>query len=1185
MPPKSKTIEEIYQKLTPIEHILKRPDSYIGSLSLQKDKQYVYENEKIIKKEITYPPGLMKIFDEILVNARDHYVNDPSCDTIKVTIDTSQNEISVMNNGKGIDIEMHKEHDVYVPELIFGHLLTSTNYDDTEKRTTGGRNGYGAKLTNIFSNFFSIETVDGQRKKKYYQEFKNNMGEKSVPKIIDLKARMETFTKIVFRPDLEKFGLENLTPDISSLLTRRVYDIAGMHPKIKIYFNDKKIESNTFKKYISLYDFGEIKIERLDVDNGESTVKEDDDNVSITSKSSNKEKKDDFIYELENERWKIAVMYHPTYNHEAISFVNGICTYNGGNHVDYVVNNIIERLKTIITKKHKDITFKPQMVKDNLIVFIDSVIENPSFTSQTKETLKTKASDFGSKCEISDKFIKKLSVTGIFDQVLMMAKIKEQAVLKKTDGKKTTKLLGYPKLEECSLAGTKRSNECFLILTEGDSAKSMVMSARNIIGSEKYGIFPLRGKLLNVREANSKQLLENEEITAIKKILGLQHGKEYKDTSDLRYGGIILLTDQDSDAFHIRGLLINAIHFMCPSLINLNTFITCLNTPIVKATNSKTKNTIPFYNLIEYEEWKKTNNTKDFNIKYYKGLGSSNKSEACEYFENIEDKLVYYTTTDEDYPTVVNKQYNDPVLEAITLAFQKNRADCRKKWLLNYDSNNILINKDNKVSIPHFIHNELIQFSNYDNIRSIPNICDGFKPVQRKILYGCIKKKLFNPKDELKVSQLSGYISSLTSYHHGETSMMMSIINMAQNFIGSNNINLLYPSGQFGSRVMLGSDHASPRYIFTYLNKVTRSIFRDEDDIILKYLNDDGAQIEPEHYYGIIPMVLCNGCTGIGSGFSTEIACYNPLEIVDNIKYMMEGEYTPNEPKQLKPWYNKFKGKITDNEFYGIYEVVGDNKVKVTELPVGTSIQKYKEILEKLLEKSDFVTDYFNNSSDEDIDFLITLKNSVKSEDLYKKLHLISKYSVNNHHLFNNKGMIKKYTIEEIFKEFYNIRIQKYQERKDEMLRHLEHELKVLKYKVLFIQNILNNIIIIHRKRKEEIINKLIELEIPELSGDVDGTPSYDYLTNMSLFSLTQEKIEEFDNKYKNKENEIENIKNTTVFQLWTKELDEFLVEYNKMLKVLEEEKQANNKIIKAGTNANKSVVKAKKTAVKIIKK
>jgi len=422
-----------YQKLTPIEHILKRPDSYIGSLSLQKDKQYVYENEKIIKKEITYPPGLMKIFDEILVNARDHYINDDSCDIIKVTIDISQNEISVMNNGKGIDIEMHKEHNVYVPELIFGHLLTSTNYDDTEKRTTGGRNGYGAKLTNIFSNFFSIATVDGKTKKKYYQEFKNNMGEKSVPIITDLKARTETFTKIVFRPDLEKFGLENLTPDIVSLLTRRVYDIAGMHPKIKIYFNDKKIESNTFKKYISLYDFGEIKIERLDVDYDVSTVKEEDDNVSISSKSSNKEKekKDDFIYELENERWKIAVMYHPTYNHEAISFVNGICTYNGGNHVDYIVNNIIDRLKTIITKKHKDITFKPQMVKDNLIIFIDSVIENPSFTSQTKETLKTKASDFGSKCEISDKFIKKLSVTGIFDQVLMMAKIKDQAILKK----------------------------------------------------------------------------------------------------------------------------------------------------------------------------------------------------------------------------------------------------------------------------------------------------------------------------------------------------------------------------------------------------------------------------------------------------------------------------------------------------------------------------------------------------------------------------------------------------------------------------------------------------------------------------------------------------------------------------------------------------------------------------------
>jgi DNA topoisomerase-2 len=1155
MPTKQKTVEERYQKLTQIEHILKRPDTYIGDTKLQKEKQYIFQDNRIIKKEINYPPGLMKIFDEILVNARDHYVNDPTCDTIKVNIDISNNEISVMNNGKGIDIEIHQEHKIYVPELIFGHLLTSTNYDDTEKRTTGGRNGYGAKLTNIFSTFFSIETVDGNRKRKFYQEFRNNMGEKDEPIITELKARPTTYTKIVFKPDLQKFGLENLTDDIVSLLTRRVYDIAGIHQKIKVFFNDKKIEANTFKKYIDFYDFGELKIERLDVALDETTVAEDD-TISIDS-STNKEKKNDIIYEEINDRWKVAVMYHPTYGHESISFVNGICTYNGGNHVDYVLNNIIDKLKTIITKKHKDITFKPQMIKDNLIIFIDCIIENPSFTSQTKETLKTKSSEFGSKCDLSDKFIKKLSTTGIFDQVLMMAKIKEQAILKKTDGKKTTRVLGLPKLEDCSLAGTKHSCECKLILCEGDSAKSMIMSARTVIGSEKYGIFPLRGKLLNVREANSKQLLENEEITAIKKILGIQHGKEYQNTNDLRYGGIILLTDQDADAYHIRGLLINAIHYMCPSLINLNNFITCLNTPIVKATNNKTKKIISFYNLIEYDEWKETNNIKDYTIKYYKGLGSSNKNEACEYFANIEDKLVYYTTTEQDYPTVVQKLYNDPVIEAITLAFQKNRADDRKKWLLNYNSNKVIINKENKISIPHFIHNELIQFSNYDNIRSIPNICDGFKPVQRKILYGCIKKKLFNPKDEMKVSQLSGFISSLTSYHHGDTSMMMSIINMAQNFVGSNNVNLLFPSGQFGSRVLLGADHASPRYIFTFLNKVTRFIFREEDDMILKYLDDDGVQIEPEHFYSIIPMILCNGCTGIGSGFSTEIACYNPLEIVDNLKYMMEGEYEPKEPKNLKPWYNKFKGKITDNEFYGVYEIISDNKVKVTELPVGTSIQKYKEFLEKHLEKSDVITNYFNSSSDEDINFVITFKNSIKaeSENLYKKLNLINKYSINNQHLFNYKNMIKKYNIEDIFKEFYNIRIQKYQERKDELLRRLNNDLKILKYRTLFIQNILNNIIIINRKRKEEIINKLIELEFPELSIDIDGSVSYDYLINMALFSLTQDKIEELENKYKSKEEEIEEIKKTTIFQMWNKELDEFLIEYNKMIKIIEETK------------------------------
>lgn len=164
-----KTIEQTYQKKTQLEHILLRPDTYVGSIEKHTQALWVYENDVMVHRSVTYVPGLYKIFDEILVNAADNKQRDPSMDLLKVVIDPEQNCISVYNNGDGVPVEIHQEEGVYVPELIFGHLLTSSNYDDNVKKTTGGRNGYGAKLTNIFSTEFVIETADGKRQKKYKQ--------------------------------------------------------------------------------------------------------------------------------------------------------------------------------------------------------------------------------------------------------------------------------------------------------------------------------------------------------------------------------------------------------------------------------------------------------------------------------------------------------------------------------------------------------------------------------------------------------------------------------------------------------------------------------------------------------------------------------------------------------------------------------------------------------------------------------------------------------------------------------------------------------------------------------------------------------------------------------------------------------------------------------------------------------
>lgn len=1177
-----KSIEEKYQKKSPIEHILTRPDTYIGDVKVQTENLWTYdpEAEKMVKKSVNFVPGLIKIFDEILVNAGDNTKEDKLCNSIKVTINKEENQITVWNNGKGIDVEMHSKHNMLVPELIFGELLTSTNYDDTEKRTTGGRNGYGAKLANIYSNEFEVEVVDLERGKKFKQTFSNHMGERTKAKVTSLSNPKEGYTKISFKPDLALFGIEELTDDIVNLMTKRVYDIAATtRPEIKVFLNGKKIDICNFRKYLNMFY----------------------DEKSI-------------IYEDVGDRWSVGVLYLPENGYDQISYVNCISTYMGGNHVKYVEGEIIKKIEENIIKKNKTVKIKSNQIKENLVFFINSTVENPAFTSQTKEELKTKPSDFGSKCVVSEAFIKKVLKTGISDQVLLYAKLKEESMMKKkTDGKKTGNIKGIPKLEDANWAGTKNSSECKLILTEGDSAKAFAMAGRAIVGNDKYGIFPLKGKLLNVRDASPKQLMDNEEIKNIKQILGLQQGKSYESINDLRYGGIILLTDQDVDGFHIKGLLINCLHYFWPSLVKLNEFIHALATPIVKVT--KNKESTSFYNLTDYENWREENNVKGWNIKYYKGLGTSSSKEAKEYFEDLEEKLVKYTwettgeyTEDiEDSPestdstksrkrkkknnleATIDIDSDDETTESIRLAFEKKRSDDRKSWLLNYDKHKTLDNSQKVVPIPEFIHKELIHFSNDDLHRSIPSMCDGLKISTRKILYGTMLRKLNTAKDEIRVAQLAGFVSDKTCYHHGEKSLCDAIVGLAQDYTGSNNINILHPSGQFGTRVMGGNDKASPRYIHTYLGELTKYIFRDEDLPILNYLNDDGVLIEPEYFYPILPMLLVNGTEGIGTGFSTSIPCYNPLKIVENIENLMEKK----ELKKMKPWYMNFRGKIRreDDETYNIigeYNVIDDNNIVINELPVGQWTTPYKEYLESIQYDADgkknVIIDFTDNNTDEKVHFVVTFPDRkldmyIKNDTIESKLKLVKKIKTSNMHAFNKHGTIQKFdNPEDIISDWYDFRLEKYVVRKQHIIGKLSNELDLLKYKAKFIEYVLDNKIVVFKQQKDKIISKIEEFEFPKLALSKEEK-SYDYITNLSLFSLTKEKIDELKDKLKNKEQELTDIKSTNEIDMWKRELNEFKDAYNKWYekKTSEFKESINNKVKIIKSTKRTSITKKKK--------
>jgi DNA topoisomerase-2 len=600
---KEQTIEKTYQKKSQLEHILLRPDTYIGSVEKVSELMWTYDSEKdmIVQKQIEYVPGLYKIFDEILVNAADNKQRDKKMDCIKIDINSETNTVSVWNNGQGIPVAMHKDENMYVPTMIFGHLLTSSNYNDDEEKVTGGRNGYGAKLCNIFSTKFTVETASKEYKRQFKQTWGSNMTKASEPKIKDFFG--EDFTKITFSPDLEKFKMSKLDDDIIALMSRRAYDVAASTRGVKVMLNGKRIPVKNFKDYIDLYIKG----------------KEDDTGGQIK-----------IVHENANDRWEVAVTISD-HGFQQMSFVNSIATTKGGRHVDYVVDMIVKQLIEVLKKKNKGgVAIKPFQVKTHMWVFVNCLIVNPTFDSQTKENMTLQAKNFGSKCTLSEKFITQVIKSGIIESVLSWAKFKAQNELAKTSGKKQSKIKGIPKLEDANEAGTKNALRCTLILTEGDSAKSLAVSGLGVIGRDYYGVFPLRGKLLNVREATHKQILENQEINNLIKILGLQYKKKYntdEDMKTLRYGKVMIMTDQDQDGSHIKGLLINFIHYNWPELLRRQ-FLEEFITPIVKA--RKRNEELSFYSLPEFEEWKSnTPNHHTYEIKYYKGI---------EFFFNVRQK-------------------------------------------------------------------------------------------------------------------------------------------------------------------------------------------------------------------------------------------------------------------------------------------------------------------------------------------------------------------------------------------------------------------------------------------------------------------------------------------------------------------------------------------------------------------
>lgn len=1139
-----------YRRMTQEEHIKTLSDTYIGSSEPEKRELMVLNEEgKIISKEINVVMGLYKIFDEILVNITDHITRTRMHDyrgtnkVTKVSItfetdpETGKLAIIMENNGDGIDIDKFKDpssgEEIFIPQMVFGVLLTSTNYRPAQNQDqssqerkiyTGGKNGFGAKLTNLFSKHFEITTIDANRKKIYHQIFRNNMEVVEPPKIKACSTK--PYTRIRFIPDYSRFGVDDMNNDMKMLFYRRVYDAAACAPSsVTFSLNGEKIKLKGFVDYAKLY-------------------MEDTPIIAEVPKE-------------EDAQWGFAVTTSPAqFGFRQVSFVNMVSTLRGGKHVDHVVNQIVSKIREHI-KKNKKKDVKPPIIKENIWIFVRAMIPNPAFDSQTKEELTTPVSKFASKADVTDAFVKKfISQTDILSRILDKQSLKDDALLQKNDGKMTNRIF-VPKLEDANHAGrVGLSKDCTLILTEGDSAKTFAISGLSIIGRDKFGVFPLRGKPINVRDINPQKLDKNEEFAAIKKIMGLQQSCKYdrdEDINRLRYGKILILTDADVDGAHIKGLIINMFQVFWPNLLSVPGFIQSMSTPILKVSRGSQK--IPFYSIGDYEVWRKQledsgRANEKWTVKYYKGLGTSTAAEAKEYFSNFAQHQVIYHFDPQETNSLFQR------------TFDKKMADQRKEWLSHYDRNRTILPSKREITCQEFIDDDFIHFSHSDNIRSIPSLVDGFKPSQRKIIFAAFERNL---KHEIKVAQFAGFVSEKTSYHHGEKSLMDSIIKMAQDFPGSNNIWFLKPIGQFGTRLQGGKDMASPRYIFTQLDDITQQIFLPSDKFILNYLDDDGTPIEPEFYLPIIPMIVVNGVNGIGTGYNTNIPPHCPVQVAEWLLH--ELEQRPDLQQPLLPHVSGFFGDIiqVQDKMFSVGKVQPcpdiPSAFAITELPIGVWTEPF------LIK---FRSVCFASSSDSEVD--PTLRNQLKgiiSIDTYSSekaifiicrcssaevaqqflepvpvpeldnavypraiiaFHLFESKFLNSSHMhcYNADNHIVRFnSIYDIIRAYIPIRIQGYSDRRSFLINKFKLDLDLLNDKIRFVEGVISDQIRIFKVPRSQIIHQLDSLHIGH----------HQELLNMNISQFTEEKMNDLFHSKSETQQQLDSLTQFTPIQMWISEL------------------------------------------------
>lgn len=1146
-----------YESKTFREHVRLRSSGYVGSKKMTENTLWAYnkENNNFTKQTLLFPIALYNICDEIILNAIDHCLRTKDlkgkgkCNTIKFSFDKEIGKISCWNNGEGIIVEKNENGEYFI-EMIFSKPMTGSNFSNDDKEKIGA-NGIGSKATNILSKIFIIETNDLKNKLNYNQVFENGNDIINIPTI--KKASKEPYTSVSFIPDYEYFDIvydEEFSIILEKLLlTRMVYLSTYLGNKYNIYFNDTKLEIQ------SLYDLAKLIV-------GDNLVK-----TNLVNK------KEDKLLEVYISVWDCDNSL------EHISFINGLYLSDGGTHIKYITKYILESFKTKLAKKLNDkIKVNNKLISNYLFIFFKGELNDLEYKNQSKNELsisETRFKDY----EIDSKSLKLLwsKLEKKIDEVYL------NQITKETTTKKSANLNGIEKYSAANYAGSTKSHLCTLFIPEGDSAESCIkngLTSNKSLGFEYNGMFNIQGVPLNVRKEieikefikdgksekiidKKKNLMKNERLMSLVKVLNLNWHFTYDDTEKgneelktLNYGSTIIAVDADLDGIgFICSLILNFFNVFYPSLIKRG-YVKIFCTPLIRAYPKSSNNFIEeFYNVDDYDEWVKVNNVDDYQVNYIKGLATHSNMEIEYMFEDIKKNIHTFSldTEADDYFEIYFGQ----------------DADKRKKILSTYETYiepNHEENKENKIISCSYQLNINTKEFQLDNIqRKMPHIIDGLNPARRKVLAGSIKKfKVSNTK--LKVFQLGGYIAEKMFYHHGSESLNKTIINMAQNFIGSRNIPLLLPIGQFGTHYK-ANDAGSPRYIDTKLNKnITDLLYPDKDIDLLEYHVIDGEVGEPKYFIPIIPTVLLEDVCLPSTGWKIEVWARDFKQVINNVKNIIADEKRDLLPMMY--FKNKFKGnehKVDNiNILVGTYKLLKKNVIQVTSLPPRVWLDNYVKNIKSL----DFVNKVIDTSTINDVNIQIFLKEGelLKLQNLYTDIvphvdyiqYYFKLYVKINHqiNLYNIDNTVKEFTnYEDIIPHWYIIRKKCYD-------RRIERECIILKYKILLCENIVkfieNHTKYKLSKKSDSEIDKIlfknkylkINKSFIDSPGNIDNSlivdnilnnkSNYNYLLNLSYRKMTEDSYSKLLEKIEKLNQDLKFYSKKNIYKdIWIHEIDE----------------------------------------------